>query len=92
MPVIRNSGISFGIEIHWIFVVIFFVVLLWWYKKERSWPLLLVIIGGALNLWERLTLGYVRDYWRIPGTNIYNNFNDWLIFVGVIIYIWKKSK
>lgn len=92
MPVVRNSGISFGIEVHWIFVAIFFVALLWWYKKERSWPLLLVIIGGALNLWERMTLGYVRDYWRIPWTNIYNNFNDWLIFVGVIIYIWKKSR
>ena len=66
--------------------------LFWWWKKEKSWPILLIIGGGLLNFGERVFLGYVNDYWRIPGTNLYNNFNDWLIFLGVVLYIWKKLK
>jgi lipoprotein signal peptidase len=64
----------------------------WWYYKERDWRLLLIILGGALNFGEKLIRGYVTDYWIIPGTNIYNNLNDWLIFGGAVLYIWKKLK
>lgn len=60
--------------------------------KQKSWGLLLVLIGGSLNWWERVTNGYVADYWRIWGTNIYNNINDWLIFVGVVWFLWKNRK
>ena len=68
------------------------VVLWWWWNKERDWRLLLIIVGGSLNFIERLIFGYVRDYWQIPGTNVYNNINDWIIFIGVGLYLWKKLK
>jgi len=90
--VIRNNGISFGLEVPWVVIALIFGVLVWWWYKEKDWRLVLVIIGGGLNLWERITQGYVTDYWIIPGTNIYNNLNDWLIFIGVVLYIWKKLK
>ena len=76
----------------WVIIAVMLGVLVWWWYKEKDWRLLLVILGGALNLGERLVRGYVTDYWIIPGTNIYNNLNDWLIFIGVILYLWKKLK
>ena len=56
--------------------------------------LLLIIIGGGRSLWERWKWGYVNDYWNFLGTGIYNNLNDWLISLGLLIYlgaIWKKK-
>ena len=68
------------------------MVLIYWWIKERDWRLLFIIVGGLLNFLERLYRGYVVDYWRIPGTEIYNNINDWLIFIGLGLYLWKKLK
>ena len=56
----------------------------------------LIFIGGFLNLIERMVLGYVRDYWNFLGLGLYNNINDWIIGVGVLIclinLLCKKSK
>jgi len=88
---VKNFGISFG----WNFigvefwVVLIEITLIYWYFKYRNWRILPVIVGGALNLMERVIFGYVTDYWRIPFTNIYNNLNDWLIFGGVSLLIWQ---
>jgi len=57
--------------------------------------LLLILVGGGLNLFERFKYGYVNDYWNFLGTGIYNNINDWLISIGLILFIWtswKKTK
>jgi lipoprotein signal peptidase len=55
-----------------------------------------IFIGGFLNLFERIIFGYVRDYWNFLGVGLYNNINDWIIGVGVLIclidLLWKKSK
>lgn len=51
-----------------------------------------MVLGGGLNLWERWQWGYVTDYWRIPFTPVYNNVNDWLIFIGVVLYIWQQIR
>ena len=94
MPVIRNKGISLGVTFPGITIVSGLLLLLlgyWWYK-ERDWRLLLIILGGLLNFSERLIFGSVSDYWRILGTGIYNNVNDWLIFGGVVLYLWKKLR
>lgn len=94
---VKNLGISFGISFlgDWWWGILMWLALGWWWWRTKNRALLLILVGGGLNIWERLTLGYVRDYWRIPGTNIYNNINDWLIFVGLIIFIgsslWKKK-
>jgi lipoprotein signal peptidase len=89
-----NRGISFGWEIPGVEIVVLVVWLglIYLYIKEKSKALLLVVIGGGLNLGERLLTGGVKDYWRIPYTSLYNNLADWLIFVGVIVYLWQKIK
>ena len=93
-----NRGISFGINIPGIlFVQLFFLgmsIYLWWHDK-KAWGWLLIFLGGLFNFLERVIEGVVIDYWRIPFTNIYNNINDYLIFIGiiqVIYFIWKKRQ
>jgi lipoprotein signal peptidase len=66
-----------------------------WEIRLKSWGLVFIIIGGFLNFWQRLKYGYVIDYWKMPIGDIYNNFMDWLIFIGIIIFIielWKRKK
>jgi lipoprotein signal peptidase len=90
----KNSGASFGIDfwgLNIVSIVVLIVIFLIW-KKDRNNGWLLIILGGMLNLTERIIFGYVHDYWRIPLTNIYNNFNDYLIFIGGIVVIWDKWK
>jgi len=96
---IINSGISFGLEIPGVFFWQFLflgLVLYSWSRDFKIWGWFLVFLGGALNIIERWRFGGVRDYWRIPGTSIYNNLNDYLIAAGVIqillYFIWKKRQ
>ena len=59
---------------------------------RRLIGLSLIAIGGFNNLYERIVFGHVHDYWRFLSTNIYNNLNDWLIAIGLIIIIWEVWK
>lgn len=90
----KNSGASFGIEFVGLNILSLFllILLLFIWRKDKNWGWLLIILGGLLNLIERLVNGYVFDYLPIFGTNIYNNVNDYLIFIGGIIVVWKKLK
>lgn len=96
MVVIKNYGISFGIG-GWVFIllsVIFLVILslIWW--NNNFLGISLIVIGGWINLFDRVVFGYVRDYWQLG--SVYNNIADWIIQIGVIIFlleIWIiKSK
>jgi len=90
----QNSGASFGIYflgLNIVSIVVLIVIFLIW-KKDRNNGWLLIILGGMLNLTERIMFGYVHDYWRIPLTSIYNNFSDYLIIIGGIVVIWDKWK
>lgn len=86
----RNYGISFGQVIPGILWInsLLILILFIWFIRSKNWRLLPIIVGGMLNLVERWRMGFVSDYWRIAGTNLYNNFNDWLIFGGVTLCIW----
>ena len=94
---VKNYGISFGmngdvlIVLSIIFILLFLVFAI---KKGRGYWL--IFIGGLLNLIDRIIFGYVRDYWNFLGMGLYNNINDWIIGVGVLIclidLLWKKSK
>ena len=94
--IIYNNGMSFGWGINkWIVAGMWLIFSLWLdNKKNLGWYL--VMMGGAINLVDRFRLGAVRDYWRLPIVGVYNNINDWLIFVGFMLIIWslwqKKSK
>lgn len=45
----------------------------------------LVIIGGIMNTYQRVTSGVVVDNLPMFGLG-YNNFADYLIFFGVLVY------
>jgi lipoprotein signal peptidase len=45
---------------------------------------MLVILGGGLNLYERLSEGCVKDYLSFFGI-LHFNYNDIIILVGLVI-------
>jgi len=57
---------------------------------------MLVLVGGLINLLDRLRFGGVRDYWRIAFFDLFNNINDYVIFVALSLFayknIWKKLR
>jgi lipoprotein signal peptidase len=92
---------NFGISLSWnwgdvLLLNIFFILILgWWYFRNNFWSLSFILIGGVVNLLDRLNFGYVRDYWEL-GWGIVNNLSDWLIALGVLLFLieilWKRQK
>lgn len=88
----HNYGVAFSLFADWghawrtnillIFtIMIAVVVAIWWWKevqkgKADAWLLMLVLVGAAGNIWDRLTLGYVVD------------FIDWYVVWGGVAYHW----
>ena len=91
---VKNFGVSFGTMVPGVTLItgVFLLGIIWWWIKTKNWRIIPIIVGGGFNFYERCRLGYVTDYWRIPGTNIYNNINDWLITVGVGLLLWQLLK
>lgn len=89
---ILNDGISFGLSFQGLplLVLVVWCLLAWRWWQRKEFGLGLVLLGGGLNLIERLLFGGVRDYWKVPLLPIYNNVNDWLILIGAIVYLWQK--
>jgi len=94
---VKNYGISFGINgVFFIVLSIIFVLLFLFLSIRKGGGYWLIFMGGLANLIERIFLGYVRDYWNFLGLGLYNNINDWIIGIGVLFclrdLLWKKSK
>lgn len=89
-----NNGASFGIDFVGLNLtsILLLVFIFFTWRKDKSEGWVIIMLGGIMNLTERLLNGGVVDYWRIPMTNIYNNFNDYLIFIGGIMVVWDKWK
>lgn len=92
--IIKNYGISFGINGGFFIIlnIIFLVILTKIWFKNNLLSLGLMLVGGWINLIDRLIFGYVRDYWYLGW--VYNNLADWLIQIGVIIFLselWIKK-
>lgn len=91
---VKNVGVSFGwnSEILIVFNLVLLCWVTWYWWRNNYWSLNFILVGGWINAIDRLIFGYVRDYWSL-GT-VYNNIADWLISVGVGIFIlelWKKK-
>lgn len=85
---VRNYGISLSVFVpfaSWL-VSLVLVWLMWEYVMRPKYFILLILVGGLVNLIDRINYGYVRDYWQIGPTGIYNNLPDWLIFIGLVGY------
>lgn len=95
--IIKNYGLSLSIDsFSIVFLNIVFILILGWvYLTDSFKSLGLILIGGGVNLIDRLSFGYVRDYWNL-GFGVVNNLNDWIIGIGVLLFLiellWKKSK
>ena len=97
--IIINRGVSLGLvfggelTLSMILWLAMFLILL--REKKMSWGWFLILAGGGVNGWDRFNFGFVRDYWKLPFFNLYNNFADWWIFVGIMMvmidYIFKKN-
>lgn len=85
--VVKNYGVSFSIDgLFFVLLSIFFVLFLTFvFLKKNSFGLGWMVLGGWVNLIDRLMLGYVRDYWRL-GT-VYNNLADWIIGFGTVLFL-----
>lgn len=84
-----NKGVSFGwfsgIDV-WMIVGVWMLVL-WLFLKEKfgRGGIVLILLGGRVNLLMRLIYGGVVDNWLIRDM-LYNNLADYLIFVGLCWY------
>ena len=94
LEIVKNYGISFGLEINWLFLVGIVLFLSFFWVKNKRLDVGIILVGGIINLIDRLYFGYVRDYWQF--FLVYNNLADWLIGVGIglffIKFLWKESR
>jgi lipoprotein signal peptidase len=95
---VKNYGISLGQSLPFLYLIVFIFIVSSSiiYFKENKLGVLLIVSGGLINFIDRIRFGFVRDYWELFDSSIYNNINDWIIATGVILFlidiIWKKSK
>lgn len=86
-----NSGVAFGwfdgipIWVGLLGIMILMVVAVKTRELLARVGLGLVIIGGVMNTYQRVTMGGVVDNLPMLGLG-YNNFADYLIFFGVLGY------
>lgn len=91
LPVYLNFGLSFSIYWPYLLWLIPLALIVLFWRGRGIW-LGLIWIGGVVNWLDRVRFGSVRDYWFLPGLNVYNNIADWVIFIGFIGYLWKNKK
>lgn len=87
--VVENSGASFGLGKINSWLGIGVLIAGGWFLGQGSE---LILIGGLANLVDRFLFGHVRDYWRVPVLGVFNNINDWVIFLGAMWWGWKRWK
>ncbi|MDQ6989599.1 MAG: signal peptidase II [Mariprofundaceae bacterium] len=111
----HNFGVAFSIFSDWnhawrtnmllgVTLGIALVVFVWWWKERQragmdSWLLMLILVGAAGNIWDRMTLGYVVDFvdWYVVWNgSAYHwpafNVADACISVAVVLLLWRSFK
>lgn len=90
-PVIINNSFALGYidDTSWSLVissVLLVLVGLWWHwHNYTSMPVVFILAGGLVNIFERIVFGGVIDYFKI--FNIYFNISDIFIVLGFIVFI-----
>lgn len=111
----HNYGVAFSMFADWdhawrtngllvVTSLIAVAVAVWWWKEQAkksfdSWLLMLILVGAAGNIWDRLILGYVVDFvdWYIvwdgqayhwPAFNV----ADACISVAVVLLLLRSFK
>lgn len=87
-----NLGVSFGLLpgiSPWIVGIVLLLLGVVLAREKSRWGrvgIVLVMLGGGMNLFERVVYGGVRDPLVLLGI-INNNLADYLIGIGVVTYI-----
>ncbi len=86
-----NNGIAFGWAQgipNWVGILVLFLLLLCAVKTREiigRVGMVLMIVGGFVNTYQRFSVGYVVDNLPMFGLG-YNNLADYLIFFGLVLY------
>lgn len=83
--VIKNKELLIGAGVFLLLLISYF-----WYNSKSKiirLGLALILLGGVLNIGERLFFGCVRDYWKIISWWPTFNAADVLIAFGLIMVI-----
>jgi len=91
-----NSGVSLGWEIPtYLLFLLFFIFLFFFIVRGYRSPFWLgflgLLIGGGINLLDRVRFGAVRDYFYFLSL-FYNNLADWLIFLSAVMVLIVAKK
>jgi signal peptidase II len=90
-----NQGISFGLLQGipvWVVGLVWICLFIYAVKMRELWGRVgvgLMLLGGAGNMVSRVWYGGVVDNLNFFGL-FYNNVWDYLIFIGVGVYIWQN--
>jgi lipoprotein signal peptidase len=87
---IENTGVSFGLFNGfslWLMGILLLGVSLIVKDLENGGGF--IVAGGVINFLDRVFYKNVWDYLHWPVFGLWNNGADMMIFVGVIIVIWK---
>lgn len=88
-----NHGLFFGLFLNnlsaIILTLVLIAVLVFFAVKEKNGFLGIAIIGSAMNIFDRLFFGGVRDYLSIFSLPAFN-IADSLIVLGIIFYFFSK--
>lgn len=85
-----NLGATGGIPVPFAVIIAaeFLVAYLFVKEPRGRWALSLVLLGGALNIFSRVSYGGVQDNWNFFGL-FYNNLADYLIVIGIVLYGYR---
>ncbi len=111
----HNYGVAFSMFADWSHawrtglligttLVIAGAVSVWWWREQKlvegdSWLLMLILVGAAGNIGDRITLGYVVDFidWYVVWNHqAYHwpafNIADACIFMAVVMLLLRSFK
>ena len=92
-----NEGVAFGIWQGipvWVVGVIWLVLAVSALKMRELWErigVILILMGGGMNIFDRIRYGGVVDNLNFLGL-VYNNVWDYVIVTGVLIAIWGSHR
>lgn len=78
------------------FIMMVPILFIFKFKKRSSnlffFAVMLIFLGGLSNFYDRIFLGFVVDYLKIPFFPFVFNFSDIMITVGCIFTLWFLIK
>ncbi|MDQ3018682.1 MAG: signal peptidase II [bacterium] len=101
LPIFFNYNFAFSLPLspllmYFVYAIVFVVIIFTLYRTwkdlsvtaQTGWAL--IVAGGLSNIFERIILGYVRDF--IPVLTGILNVADFFIIAGMLIALWSHRQ